>query len=93
MLERRVMVNKRMKADAVLRLARRHARRHGLRVEPLDGRGKGSHQVYVVRDKQTGEERGRFNLTRHGSKDVSWTVLNNIEAALAPTFGEKWMET
>ncbi|MEA5366893.1 hypothetical protein VA596_45695 [Amycolatopsis sp., V23-08] len=84
------MVNKTMKASAVLQLARAAARRKGHRVEHLPGRGKGSHVVYVVLDADD-DVIGRFTLTNH-SRDVSIGVLRAIEDGLAHVFGEKWME-
>lgn len=80
------MVNKRMKAHAVLTLATRMARKKNLRVEELRGRGKGSHHVYVIRDEED-KEVGRFGLTSH-SKEVSWTVMKSIEDGLEHLFGE-----
>ncbi|WP_304453266.1 hypothetical protein [Nocardiopsis sp. YSL2] len=84
------MVNKRLKARAVLALARRHARKQGLRIEEMKGRGKGSHQVYVILDAD-GERVGRFLLTNH-SRDLTQGVLQDVESGLAHLFGEKWME-
>ncbi|WP_046468977.1 hypothetical protein [Allosalinactinospora lopnorensis] len=84
------MVNKRMKARAVLSLARMAARANNLKVEELKGRGKGSHHVYVIRGANGGEV-GRFSLTDH-SKEVSWTVLRSIDDGLVHLFGEKWLE-
>lgn len=84
------MVNRRMRAAAALQLTRRAARAHGLTVEQVPGRGKGSHSVYVVLD-PSGAQVGRFALTDH-PRELSWTVLRNLEAALAPLFGDRWME-
>jgi hypothetical protein len=84
------MVNKRLKARAVLALARRHARKQGLRIEEMKGRGKGSHQVFVVLD-DDGERLGRFLLTSH-SREMTRGVLQDVEDGLAHLFGEKWME-
>jgi hypothetical protein len=84
------VVNKRMKAEALLRLARKVARAEGYSIEELPGRGKGSHRIYAVLD-SAGNELGRFSLTHH-PKDVSWTVLRQIEDNLAHLFGENWME-
>ncbi|MFD6951036.1 hypothetical protein A6A08_01025 [Nocardiopsis sp. TSRI0078] len=84
------MANKRMKARVLLALVRRMARKNGLRVEELQGRGKGSHQHYVVVGAD-GETAGYFGLTDHPRK-LSWTVLQGIEAGLERLFGEKWME-
>lgn len=84
------MVNKRLRPKAVLRLVRKHARRHSLEVREEPGRGKGSHHRYVVVDADMLEV-GRFALTGH-SRELSWTVLRSVEEALAPVFGDKWME-
>jgi hypothetical protein len=54
------------------------------------GRGKGSHRVYIVRGADGGEM-GRFAVTGH-ARALSWTVLRNIEDALAHLFGDRWME-
>lgn len=80
-----------MTATQLLQLVRKMARRHGYRVVLVDGRGKGSHQIHVVLDAD-GREIGRFSVTDHGSKDVSWGVLRTIENRLAGLLGEKWME-
>lgn len=53
-------------------------------------RGKGSHQLYRIED-ETGAEVGRFGITGH-NRELSWTVLRSIEDALAPLFGQAWME-
>ena len=79
-----------MKPEALLRLARKVARGEGYSIEELPGRGKGSHRIYAVLD-SAGNELGRFSLTHH-PKDVSWTVLRQIEDKLAHLFGENWME-
>ncbi|MGH3679934.1 MAG: hypothetical protein ACRDT2_06720 [Natronosporangium sp.] len=84
------MVNRRMKAQAALSLARRAARRNDLTVTELPGRGKGSHRMYAVLD-LAGKEVARFGLTHH-SADTSWTVLRQLESQLAPLFGDRWME-
>ena len=84
------MVNKRMKAPAVLRLVKKLARQHGLSVKELPKRGKGSHTMYAVLD-ATDTDVGRFGLTGHGG-ELSWTVLGNTEDSLSHLFGEKWME-
>lgn len=85
------MVSKRLTATQVLQLVRKVARKQGYRVVPLTGRSKGSHQIYVLRE-ATSTEVGRFSVTDHGSKDVSWGVLRTIEDGLAAVLGEKWME-
>jgi hypothetical protein len=84
------VVNKRMKAEALLRLARKVARAEGYSIEELSGRGKGSHRIYAVLN-SAGDELGRFGLTHH-PKDISWTVLRQIEDKLAHLFGDNWME-
>lgn len=56
----------------------------------VQGRGTGSHQIHVIKDAD-GKEIGRFGLTDH-PKDVSWTVLSQVEDSLAHLFGKKWME-
>ena len=79
-----------MKPAQAMRLVRRAARGKGLTVVELAGRGKGSHQIYelVVAD---GRSRGRFGLTSH-PRELSWTVLRNLEEGLAHLFGDDWME-
>ncbi|MGH3615353.1 MAG: hypothetical protein ACRDRK_22705 [Pseudonocardia sp.] len=68
------------------------ARRHGYQVALLTGRGKGSHQIHVLLDAED-HEVGRFSITDHGSKDVSWGVLRTIEEGLADLLGgARWME-
>lgn len=79
-----------MKPAQVLKLARSAARGQRLTVEEIPGRGKGSHRIFVVQDRE-GAEVGRFAVTGH-SRELSWTVLRSIEDALARLFGEKWME-
>lgn len=81
-----------MTAAQTLQLVRKVARKRGYRVEQLSGRGKGSHQIHLVLDADD-RELGRFSVTDHGSKDVSWGVLRQIEDGLAGLLGEKWMET
>lgn len=84
------MVNKRMKARVLLALVRRMARKNGLRLEELKGRGKGSHQTYVLLD-EGGAQVGRFMVTQH-SKELSRGLLQDVENGLQHLFGEKWME-
>ncbi|WP_017569275.1 hypothetical protein [Nocardiopsis halotolerans] len=84
------MVNKRMKARVLLALVRRMARKNGLSVEELKGRGKGSHQTYVLLDER-GAQVGRFMVTQH-SKELSRGLLRDVEDGLRHLFGEKWME-
>lgn len=84
------MVNKRLKPAKLLQLIRTEARRHGLTIEEIPGRGNGSHRISVVRDQQ-GNEITRFGATGH-SRELSWKMLRDIEARLEHLFGEKWME-
>lgn len=79
-----------MKPAKVLQLARRAARKAGLSIEEIPGRGKGSHRFYAVYDAE-GSEVARFGLTGH-HKEISWRVLNSVETELSPVFGERWME-
>lgn len=79
-----------MKPAQALNLVRKAARRQGLIVEELSGRGKGSHRIYRLVDSE-GVEVKRFGLTGH-AKDLSWSVLCDLEDGLVPVFGEKWME-
>lgn len=82
-----------MTAGQAVQLARKVAREKGYTVNELPGRGKGSHRIFEVRDKNTGTTVGRFSITDHGSKDVSWKVLKEVESALAELFEDKtWME-
>lgn len=69
----------------------RVARKHGYHVEGLKGRGKGSHAVYVILDGDDNEV-GRFGLTGHGDRELSWTMMRQIENGLAHLFDERWME-
>ncbi|KAA2258754.1 hypothetical protein F0L68_23270 [Solihabitans fulvus] len=84
------MVVKRMKPAQAMRLVHKAARRVGLNVVELRGRGKGSHRIYALVDSE-GAEVGRFGLTSH-ARELSWAVLRNLEDGLARLFGEKWME-
>lgn len=79
-----------MSAEQALNLIRKLARQRGYKVVQLPGRGKGSHSLYVLRD-SAGDEVERFGLTGH-AKDMSWTVLRQLEARLASQFGERWTE-
>lgn len=79
-----------MKARILLALARRMARNNGPRPEELKGRGKGSHQTYVLLD-GGGAQVGRFMVTQH-SKALSRGLLQDVEDGLQHLFGEKWME-
>jgi hypothetical protein len=85
-----IVVHKRLRPTALLTLVRRHARRHGWTVAELPGRGKGSHRLFVVADADA-DEIGRFAVPDH-RRELSWTVLRNVESALAQGFGERWME-
>lgn len=84
------MVNKKLKAQAALRLARTAARGSGYSIHEIAGRGKGSHQLYAVLD-SAGNEVGRFTLTNH-PRELSWTVLRSLEDGLAHLFGDDWLE-
>ena len=79
-----------MSARQVVALVRSLCRRHGLTLDELRGRGKGSHRVYAVRD-AAGEEVARMTITDHPG-ELSWAVLRDIEQKLAHLFGEKWTE-
>lgn len=79
-----------MKSAAALKLVRKVARRHNLTVVPVSGRGKGSHQMYALVD-PADREVARFVLTDH-PRELSWTVLGQIEDGLVFLFGERWME-
>lgn len=81
---------RRTKPNQALQLVRKVARKRGLRVELLPRRGKGSHRIYALRDVE-GRELARFGLTEH-PRELSWTVLRNLEDGLAHLLGEKWME-
>jgi hypothetical protein len=74
----------------MLSLIRRKARQSGLAVEELPGRGKGSHHVFSITD-STGKEVARFSLTGH-NRDLSWTVMRQIEDGLAHLWGGRWTE-
>lgn len=80
-----------MRPRAALQHVTRVARKHGYRVEQLRGRGKGSHAVYVILDEGDNEV-GRFGLTGHGDRELSWTMMRQIEDGLAHLFSERWME-
>lgn len=84
------MVNRRMKPAQTVQLVRRAARRQGLTVAEVTGRGKGSHQMYRLVDPDDAVV-GQFTVPQH-PRELSWTVLRSIEDGLAPLFGEKWME-
>lgn len=85
-----LVVNRKMKPAQALQLVRKVARRHGLRVVEVPGRGKGSHHWYALVDSD-GQQVGGFTLTDH-PRELSWKVLTSTEDALTPLFGEKWME-
>lgn len=80
-----------MKPRAALQHVTRVARKNGYQIEELVGRGKGSHRMHVITDAD-GQEVGRFGLTGHGDRELSWTMMRQIEDGLAHLFGEKWME-
>ena len=73
-----------------MQIVRRGARKHGYTIAELPGRGKGSHRQHAVLD-ATGGEVARFGLTDH-PKELSWTVLRNLEESLSPLLGEHWLE-
>lgn len=79
-----------MRPAQVLSLVRKVARRHGMSVVELPGRGKGSHQLYALVHSD-GSEVARFGLTDH-PKDLSWPLLRRLEDGLAPWSGDSWME-
>jgi hypothetical protein len=85
------MVSRRMRPAQVLALVRKLSRAQGLSVRELAGRGKGSHRLYAVNDAE-GIELVRFGLTGH-ARDLSWTVMTQLEEGLAHLYGEKWTET
>jgi hypothetical protein len=84
------MVKGTRSAVQVLKAVRTNARKHGWTVEQLPKRGKGSHTIWVVRN-EDGVELGRVGLTGHAG-NMSQTVTRSCEAALAPIFGEGWMD-
>jgi hypothetical protein len=84
------MVNRKMRPAQALSLIRKLARQHRMTIEQLPGRGKGSHQIWMLVESD-GREVARFGLTDH-PQDLSWTILRRLEEHLAPTFGTKWME-
>jgi hypothetical protein len=79
-----------MRPAQMLSLVRRHARARDLTVRELPGRGKGSHRLFAIED-AAGAEVARFGLTGH-ARDLSWTVLGQLEEGLEHLFGEKWTE-
>lgn len=84
------MVNRRMKPAQLLALIRRLAREHGLTVTELPGRGKGSHRIFMLAD-SSGREVKRFGVTGH-QRELSQTMMRQIEEGLADLFGQKWAE-
>jgi hypothetical protein len=84
------MVNRRMKPAAALSLIRKHARSRDLTVRELPGRGKGSHRIFAL-DNSKGIEIARFGLTSH-ARELSWTIMTQLEDGLAHVFGENWTE-
>lgn len=79
-----------MKPTQAVQLVRKIARQHGLKVQEIPERGKGSHHWYALVDSD-GAQVEVFTLTDH-PRDLSWGVLRSVEDHLAPLFGEKWME-
>lgn len=79
-----------MKPAQTVQAVRRAARRDGLTVVEVSGRGKGSHQLFALLDEK-GVHVGQFTVPQH-PRELSWVVLRSIEAGLAHLFGEKWME-
>jgi hypothetical protein len=84
------VVNEGRRPTALLTRVRRQARRHGCVIKEMSGRGKGSHRLSVGLDRND-LEIGRFAVPDH-RRELSWTVLRNIEAVLVHEFGERWME-
>lgn len=84
------MVSRRTKYATTMQIVRRTARKRSMTVVAIPGRGKGSHRWHALVD-STGAEVIRFALTDH-PRELSWTVLRNLEDRLAPFFGQKWME-
>lgn len=84
------MVNRRTKPAQTLKLVRIAARAHGLTVTEIPGAGKGSHVVYAL-IRADGSQVARFGLTGH-NRELSWTVLRQLEAGLAFLFGDGWLE-
>jgi hypothetical protein len=74
----------------VLSLIRKRGREHALTIRELPGRGKGSHRMFAIEDAD-GNEVARFGLTGH-ARDLSWTLLREIEDGLVRLFGEGWMD-
>jgi hypothetical protein len=68
-----------MKPAQALALVRKLARRHNLAVRQLPGRGRGSHEVYVLAD-SSGSEVERFGLTGN-ARELSWKVLTRLGLA------------
>jgi len=85
-----------MSARQALNLLRKAARDRDLIVEqvvnPKTGtpRGKGSHEVWVLKGAD-GEELARGALTKHPG-DMSPRVTRNFEKAFESELGEGWME-
>jgi hypothetical protein len=63
----------------------------GLLVVPMERTRVMSPRRNVTVEDKDGLERGRFAVPDH-PRELSWTVLRSIESALAPAFGERWME-
>lgn len=84
------MVNKRIKSARMLSLIGKRTREADLTLTELQGRGKGSHRIFIITDADD-HEVARFGLTGH-DRELSWTVLRQIEDGLAHLFGERWTE-
>ncbi|MFF2832139.1 hypothetical protein ACFVSK_10275 [Cellulosimicrobium cellulans] len=84
------MVQGTRSAAQVLKAARKHARRLGMTVEQLPGRGKGSHTIWVILD-QEGAEVARMGLTGHPGQ-MSQTVTRSNEENLESVFGKGWLD-
>lgn len=84
------MVNKPVRPQKALDLARRAARKRNYTLA-LTGRGKGSHRIYDVVDTDDNVV-ATFGITFHQGRDMSWTVTRNLESGLEHLFGNKWME-
>jgi hypothetical protein len=46
--------------------------------------------MFALED-SSGLELARFGMTSH-PRDLSWKLFTDLETALAPLFGDKWME-
>lgn len=84
------MVNGTRSAEQVLEAIRKNARKHGYTVTRLPKRGKGSHTIWVVLDKDN-RQIGRVGLTGHAGQ-MSQTVTRSNEKALEGIFGKGWLD-